>query len=212
MISVIFDMDGTLLDTQSICVPAWEWAGNNQGIPGMGAHIQMVCGMNEAGWSGYLEENFPCLDIELFKKEMREYIIDNLKVRFMPGAEELLEFLDENNIKYAIASGSSVASIRHHLGELGVLDKFEVMVGGRDVKNGKPAPDIFLLTAEKLGVAPCDCFVFEDSANGVRAGYAAGMKVFGIADVAAFGDDIKKLMFKELNSLNEAINILKEFI
>ncbi len=212
MINVIFDMDGTLLDTQRICVPAWDFAGENQGFPNMGDHIQNVCGMNEPGWTGYLEKNFPMLDVECFKKEMRGYIVDNLEVRFKPGAEELLEFLDENGIKYGIASGTSITSIKHHLEEVGALERFAALAGGKEVENGKPAPDIFLLAAEKLGAEPCDCFVFEDSGNGVRAGNAAGMKVFGIADVAPFEEDVKKLMFKELNSLDEAIDILKKYI
>lgn len=212
MFSVIFDMDGTLLDTQRICIPAWDFAGKNQGFSNMGAHIKKVCGMNKAGWTGYLKENFPQLDVARFQKEMREYIVKNQVVRFKPGAEEMLSFLDSNRIKYAVASGTSVPSIRHHLSELGVLDRFSAIVGGDDVENGKPAPDVFLLAAEKMGVEPSDCFVFEDSANGVRAGCTAGMKVFGIADVAPFGDDVKKIMFKELRTIDEAIEILKNYL
>ena len=130
----------------------------------------------------------------------------------MPGAVELLDFLEENGIKFAIASGSSRESIIHHLTELGVLDKFPVFVGGRDVVNGKPAPDIFLMTAEKMGVKPEDCFVFEDSANGIRAGYKAGMKCIGIEDMTPFSDDVKELMFAQLDCLSDAIDIFKEYL
>ena len=59
MYSVIFDMDGTLLDTQKICVPAWEYGGKLQGIRGVGDHIYNVCGMNETGWTAHLKTNFP---------------------------------------------------------------------------------------------------------------------------------------------------------
>ena len=85
-------------------------------------------------------------------------------------------------------------------------------MGGHDVQNGKPAPDIFLLAAEKLGVAPESCFVFEDSANGIRAGHSAGMKCIGVPDIVPFSDDIKKLMLAELGSLSEAIELLKPYI
>ena len=212
MISVIFDMDGTLLDTQRIAIPAWEYAGNMQGISGVGAHTKNVFGTNHNGSNEYLRKNFPQMDIEKFKEDSRKYMIENMVVRFKPGAEKLLDFLDENGIKYAIESGTSRPSIEHHLKELGIMERFSAIVGGLDVENGKPAPDVFLLAAEKIGAEPESCFVFEDSENGVRAGYAAGMRVFGIADVVGFCEDVKNLMFKELDSLDEAIDILKKYL
>ena len=212
MFSVIFDMDGTLLDTQSICVPAWEYAGNQQNISGMGSSIVSVCGMNEMGWTRYLEENYPTLDIPLFKATMRKYIIDNLVVTYKKGATELIDFLKSRGISIALASGTSRPSIDHHLREVGAQDLFEVIVGGKDVENGKPHPDIFLLAAQKLGADPKDCYVFEDSENGIRGAYAAGMKPIGIADIAPFTDDVKKLMFTELTSLDEAIKIFKDIL
>ena len=212
MFSVIFDMDGTLLDTQKICIPAWEDSGRRQGIVGMGNDIVSVCGMNETGWTEFLNTKYPNLDIARFKQEMRDYIIQNGVVKFKEGAKELLDFLKSNNIKLAIASGSSKETIYHHLGKVDSLDKFDVIVGGRDVENGKPAPDIFLKAAELLGAPPEKCFVFEDSANGIIAGYKAGMKCIGIPDIVPFDSKIKKLMFKELSSLSQAIPIFEEYI
>lgn len=212
MLGVILDMDGTLLDTQRIIIPSWEYAGRKQGVVGVGEHLRYVCGMNEIGWSAYLEEHFPSLDLPRFKADNRSYVKENLEVRFMPGAERLLDFLDSHGVKYAIASGSSHQSIEHHLNEVGALERFKTIVGGKDVENGKPAPDIFLLAAKKMGIAPKNCFVFEDSGNGVRAGYAAGMRVFGISNVAPFDEDVKKLMYKELGALDEAIDFLKEYL
>lgn len=212
MFSVIFDMDGTLLDTQKICTPAWEWAGAKQGIVGLGKHIPMVCGQNERGWSKYLTDNFPNIKLDEFKADTRKFILDNLVVRYKDGGEELLKFLKGNSIKTAIASGSSHASISHHLNEVGCADYFDAVVGGSDVENGKPAPDIFLLAAEKLGVAPETCFVLEDSENGIRAGYAAGMKCIGIPDVAPFKDNVKPLMIAELNSMLDAIELFKRYL
>ena len=210
MFSVIFDMDGTLLDTQSICIPAWEYAGNMQKIPGVGSDIVNVCGMNETGWTKYLKEKYPTMDIPLFSKTMRNYIIENLTVRYKKGAPELIDFLKNNGIRLALASGSSRASIDHHLKEVGAEEVFDVIVGGKEVANGKPHPDIFLLTAQKLGANPKDCYVFEDSGNGIRAAHAAGMKPIGIPDTAPFTEDEKKLMFAELKSLDEAMDIFKE--
>ena len=210
MFSVIFDMDGTLLDTQKICIPAWEYAGREQGFCGAGNCIYLVCGMNEAGWSKVLADHFPNIDIDKFKVDIHRYYDENMVVSFKSGAKELLDFLKEQKIKMGIASGSSSKSINHHMSELGVLHYFDAIVGSYDVKHGKPAPDTYLLAAEKMGVEPKDCFVFEDSPHGIKAGYAAGMKSIGVPDLMPFEPDIKKLMFTELTDLSQAIPIFKK--
>jgi len=212
MFAVIFDMDGTLLDTQRICIPAWEYAGLLQGYKAVGDHIVNVCGMNKNGSNEYLKRNFPGIDIDEFDKAAGQYINENLIVTFKKGAQELIGFLKQNNIKIGLASGTSRASVMHHLNEVDVTDSFDAIVCGTEVENGKPAPDVFLKTAELLGVEPGNCFVFEDSENGIRAGVAAGMKCIGIADLVPFSEDIKSLMFKELSNMTQAIEIFKEYI
>lgn len=212
MFSVVFDMDGTLLDTQKICIPAWEYAGRLLGISDMGKRVYDVFGMNETGWTDYLRNNFKALDISAFKSEARKYISENLVIKFKPGALELLEFLKENNIKIALASGSSRETINHNLKSVNAEKYFDAIVGGYDVKNGKPAPDVFILAAEKLGVLPEECFVIEDSANGIIAGYKAGMRCIGIPDILEFNAEIKKLMFASSNSLLDVIEIFKALI
>jgi len=208
--AVIFDMDGTLLDTQRICIEARVFAGEKQGFENIGRYIPEVCGMNEAGWTKELERLLDGGDIEKFKEDSRDYIIKNLKVEFKEGALETLLFLKQKNIKMALASGSTVGSIMHHLKEVNATDFFQVIVGSGDVKNGKPAPDIFLLAAEKLGVEPSECIVFEDSENGIKAAHSAGMKTIGIPDLKGFSEDTKKLMFKEMKTMSEAIDFLEE--
>ena len=210
MFSVIFDMDGTLLDTQRICIPAWEYAGQNQGIKGVGEHIPNVCGMAEPTWTEYLVKNFPNMDIPKFKDEMRVYIIENLDVKFMKGAKELLDFLKQQGIKMALASGSSQKTIQHHLKAVNAEQYFSVALGGEDVKNGKPDPEIFLTAAKKINADPKDCFVIEDSDNGIIAGSKAGMKCIGVPDVKPFYNSTKKLMYANANSLFDVLEIFKK--
>ena len=124
--------------------------------------------------------------------------------------DELVEFLKAKGIKIGLASGSSAQSVKHHLNAVDMSDTFDAIAAGGDVKNGKPAPDIFLLTAQRLGLKPEDCFVFEDSANGIKAGFAAGMKCIGVPDMVPFDDDIKQLMLCELSSLSQAIPIFEK--
>lgn len=202
-------MDGTLLDTQRICIPAWDWAGEQQGFKNVGQHIPAVCGKNEAGWSKHLKEHYPTLDLAKFNVDARQYVIDRLVVKYMPGAEDLVKFLKSKGVKLAIASGSSRDEINHHLNELGDAHYFDVIVGGPDVDNCKPAPDIFLLAAKKLGTKPEDCYVLEDSENGIRAGHAAGMKTLGVPDIVQFSDQVKALETKEFKSMFEALEYFK---
>lgn len=212
MFSVIFDMDGTLLDTQRIFISSWDWAGERQGIKNLGSHVPAVCGSNDAGWMKYLKDNFPRLDLERFVEENKQYVVENLVVKYKKGAEEMITLLKGNGVKIALASGSSHPVIAHHLEKVGGANYFDVIVGGMDVQNGKPAPDIFLLAAEKLGVTPEDCYVIEDSANGIRAGFAAGMKCIGIPDLVQFDSEVKAMMTGEFASMTEAADFFKTIL
>lgn len=212
MFSVIFDMDGTLLDTQKICIPAWENAGKKQGIDGLGNHLLNVCGMNRFGSDKYLADNFPRLDVEKFRLDEREYYKENMVVRYKNGAKELLDFLKENGIKIGLASGTSRPSVIHHLTEVDATHYFDAIVCGTDVANGKPAPDIFLKTAKIMEVPPESCYVFEDSANGIIAGHKAGMKCIGVPDIVDFKDEIKAFMEYEFPNIDQAIQIFEKLI
>ena len=210
MFSVIFDMDGTLLNTQSIYVPAWDYAGGLQGIDNLGRHTAVVCGMNDAGWMAYLNKNFPSLDMDIFIKDVVKYVDENLVVKFMPGAEKLLKLLRQKGVKMALASGSSLDKVMQNLEAVGANDFFDILVGGEEVANGKPAPDIFLLAAKRLGVNPNDCYVLEDSPNGIKSAVAAGMKCIGIPDVAVFDDNVKNMLTAEFEDLNGAAEFFEK--
>ncbi len=98
----------------------------------------------------------------------------------MPGLLDALKILQEQGIKMAIASSSTREIIDAAIKHLRLEDYFDVIVSGNEVESGKPAPDIFLKTAEKLGIQPKECVVFEDAASGVQAAKAAGMKCIAI--------------------------------
>lgn len=209
MFSVIFDMDGTLFDTQRIFIPAWDYAGQKQGFDNMGRFVPHVCGTNEKGCVAYLEKNFLGLDVKKFRADARDYVVKNIVVEFKPGVKDLIDYLKSRGVKMAVATGSSRASTEHHLKETGIFEDMTALVCGPEIENGKPAPDIFLKTAELMGVSPAECFVFEDSENGIIAGYNAGMKSIGVADVKPFSPEVKKLMFCELENIAEAIELFE---
>lgn len=212
MLSVIFDVDGTLLDTQRIFIPAWDYAGGLQGVEGMGAHVPNACGMSDSGCIAYLEDNFPTLDVPAFWAVVHDYVTQNRVLRWKAGAAELLAFLKARGVKVAFATGTNIASVRRYFEKLDALHLFDAAVGGDEVENGKPAPDIFLLAAERLGVAPSDCIVFEDSKGGVTAAHSAGMQVFGVPDIAPFDQGIKALLDGEFESLTQALPYIEKLI
>lgn len=212
MFSVIFDMDGTLLDTQSISVPAWKYAAEQSGFKDVADHVSFVCGMNVEGVKKYITEHFPDLDWTVFRNDVVSYIDKNLVVKYKDGIKELLDFLKENNIKIGLASGTDKSKVMDFLNRVGATEYFTAIVGGDEIKNGKPNPEIFLKTAALMGVNPCDVIVFEDAKNGIIAGHNAGMKVIGVPDFAPFDDEAKSLLFKELDSADKAIKILKKLL
>ena len=207
-------MDGTLLDTQKDIVFLWDVVGEQMGYGKLG-HLTPFClGMNEAGWSAVLKQKGPeNMDVEEFKKRFRQYALEHpIPTTAKTGAYELMDFLDEKGIKYCIASGTDTDLVKLRLKELGIAERFAAIVGGERVKNGKPAPDIFLLAAKELGAEPQCCMVFEDSPLGIRAAKAAGMMPVGIPDIAAFDEEHKKMMFAHLESLDKAIPIIDSLI
>lgn len=212
MFSVIFDMDGTLTDTQKIFVPAWDYAGGNQGFKNAGEKVEYVCGVNDEYCTNFILEHFKGIDIVKFKKDVADYINKNGVIALKPGVTEVLNFLKANKIKMAVASGSTIANINKNLNDVGVLNYFDAIASGDEVENSKPAPDVFLLAANRMGVNPKECIVFEDSSNGIKAGYAAGMKCIGVADVAPFDNEASEMAFKCFNTMDEAIELLKEYL
>ena len=209
MFSVIFDMDGTLLDTQSIYVEAWEHAGELRGIHGMGEHVQYIAGTNEKGSRKYVAENFPDVDVDAFRADVKKYIADNLVVRYKSGAKELLDFLRENGVKMALASGTSSESVAHHLDAVGASDYFAARVCGMDVENGKPAPDIYLKGAAVLGLRPEECLALEDSPTGILSAYRAGCHAVIIPDQDQPLEETLAICFAKADSLTDVIGLLK---
>lgn len=126
------------------------------------------------------------------------------------GARELISFFHEKGWSLAIGSSSPAAQIRANLSVTGLLPFFAAIASGDEVQRGKPAPDIFLLAARKLGASPKDCFVFEDSPNGILAAASAGMKPVMVPDLMPATEDIRQKCFALFHSLTEARQFFME--
>jgi len=194
---VIFDMDELLLDS----APHWRAAAAHlmrlmgaEWTPEFAARYQ---GRNAHDVACFIHREIPSQRTEeecvrLMRDELlRRFQEEELKA--MPGAVDLVRRL-HGRFPMAVASGSPLPCIERAMHTLGLAEYLMVMLSSESVPRGKPEPDVFLAAAEKLGVAPARCVVFEDSLAGVQAGKAAGMRVFAVpsgprrAEVEALAD------------------------
>lgn len=203
--AVIFDVDGTLLDTERIYMQAWKEAAAELGYEITDELLRKTRAINVKDAARIFEEEigngFSYDTVRVVRVRIAEEIIQRESPILKPGVLELLNWLEENRIRLSVASSTNVKGTHAHLAESGIDHRFEVVVGGDMVTRGKPNPDIFLKAADMLGLAPEACIVVEDSPAGVRAAYAAGMKAVLVPDQAAITDEIVAMADVVLQSL-----------
>lgn len=183
--ALIFDMDGSLVDSM------WVWKDIDvEYLSKFGYTIPNDLQKNIEGKSFtetavYFKERFSIPDsVEEIKADWRQMAWDMYRTRVMPkpGALALLDYCKCKGIKLGIATSNSREIVDMLLEERGLTNYFSCIMTSCEAKKGKPAPDIYLLTAEQLGVEPADCLVFEDIIYGIQAGKSAGMQVCAVED------------------------------
>ncbi|MBR7177919.1 MAG: HAD family phosphatase [Oscillospiraceae bacterium] len=180
---VLFDMDGVVIDSERLFARFWMASAADLGFPMTYEQALQLRSLRREQGIEKMQSFFgPSADfdeirahrIELMEAHIAQYGVDE-----KPGIRELLACLKEKNIPCAITSSSALAVIRERLGRLGILEDFTALCSGKDVPNGKPAPDIYLAGAAAIGVPPEHCLAIEDSPTGLEAAWRAGcMGVF----------------------------------
>jgi len=181
---IIFDMDGVLVDSEPFIIKASMQMFAELGLEISRDDFYPFTGMGENRFIGGVAEkyNFP-VDIQQAKKRTYDIYLKIIKGELKPlaGAKEFVNHCRRLGKKIAIASSADLRKVEGNLVELDLPAKlFDAVVAGEDVKNKKPAPDIFLLAAERIGLNPKDCLVIEDAPSGIKAGKAAGCKCLAI--------------------------------
>lgn len=186
----IFDLDGTLVDSMPTHYKAWRAALQNHGAPhhvflwpefvahgGMAAP-DIVADLNRT-YGLHMEP----LTVANEKRALYDQLLESEQLPIIPETVGLVRELHARGIPYAIGTGSAINGARATLRSAGIEELFPIIVTPDDVApgHGKPEPDIFLLAAERMGVAPTDCVVFEDAEPGIQAARAAGMAQVWVA-------------------------------
>jgi beta-phosphoglucomutase family hydrolase len=178
--AIIFDMDGVLVDSEPHHTALERRLFNEAGLDVSEAeHLQFKGKTSDLMWRELIADKGLIISLdelnEVYNKAASKYFseLDNLSPT--EGVIEVLDYIKSEGIPVAVASSSSKSIIDIILQKTKLEYYFDFIVSGEDVKAGKPAPDIFLHTAELLGVIPGECIVIEDSENGIKAAKAAGM-------------------------------------
>lgn len=184
----IFDMDGVIIDSEHIHavtkVQALRFFGMD--VDEGSLHLEDYVGRSAKSFFSDAIARFPELgdDWRVLAKKKHELYVDflrnSLDLKPIDGVVELLARLKEKGYRIGLGSSSVIENIRIVLTRFGIMDYFDAIAAGSEVENAKPAPDVYLLAAERLGTAPACCTVIEDANAGVKAAKAAGMRCIAI--------------------------------
>lgn len=192
--SVLFDMDGVLLDSQPMHYDADIVTLKHYGVEISASDVEKYAGTtNLDRYIKYKEEYSIDADVDemvAFREECIMRFVKEYSLEPIDGVVELLKSVKDTGLKTAVASSSSYDYIYAVLDRFNIRSYFDAVVSGEDMENGKPAPDIFLETARVLNSSPKECVVVEDSHNGVLAGVRAGMKVVGYVNLSSGNQDL----------------------
>lgn len=210
---IISDMDGVILDTEKLYVRFWREAASFYGFPMTLDHalgIRSLSGkLAEEKLQGWFGKEFDYNAVRQKRIELMDEFVNQNGVEPKPGAKALLSYIKDNGYALALATATPVDRAGRYLKSVELYSFFDQIVSAREVKRGKPAPDIYLCAAKRLGLDPKECIALEDSQNGIRSAFAAGCKTIMVPDLDQPTEEIMPLLFGVANGLEDVINIGK---
>ena len=212
MKAVVFDMDGALFDTESVCMKAWDYAGEVMGVGKAGYMVLKTLGMNADKAVEIIRTEFGAgFDAVKFKQIGKNYSYDYFNtygVPEKPGLYEILDYLKNKGYKIALASSTSSQSVHHHLKEKDIEKYFDAVICGDMVEKSKPEPDIYLKACAQLNENPDNCIAIEDSKNGILSAHRAGLQVIMVPDLWQGEAETDSFLLAKCKSLIEIMSIL----
>ncbi|WP_447591711.1 HAD family hydrolase [Stenotrophomonas rhizophila] len=208
--AVIFDMDGLMIDSERVSIACWAQAAHELALPLADDFWLRFVGLGDRDCERLLLQHIDAGQVaalfarchDLYEARTQE----GLPLR--PGILDLLQLLHDHGIARAVATSTRQPRASRKLAAAGLLPFFEVVVTSSDVAHPKPAPDIYLLAAQKLGKDPARCLALEDSPAGIRAAVGAGMTAIQVPDLVHPDDDLRALGHRIVDSLADAHTLL----
>ena len=204
----IFDVDGTLIDSESIYVKAALLNNkiNNYNVP-LNVIMNTIGRNRESVRQVVIDSQTKDFDYDTYRSKLMEiYNQDSLVLK--KGAINILEYCKIHNILSAVATSTYKEKQLRILNKLDIAKYFDYMVFGDQIKNSKPAPDIYLNVYNHYNFKKEDILVFEDSRNGILSAHNAGIKVVYIKDVVDVEKEVVDLTYKSIKDLDEGIKLL----
>jgi len=209
--AIIFDMDGVILDSESISDITWKKAAEEKGLKTDNEILNSCRGTNKNDTMTILKKIYgKDFDSEAFLERTSQLfheIEEKDGIPLMPYAKEILEYL-KSRYRLALASSTRGPTVERQLRTAGVIDFFETRTTGEMVEHSKPNPEIYLMACKSIGVEPCECAAIEDSLNGIRSAYAAGLHPVMVIDKIKPTDEIKKMCEHIFDSLDGLKTVL----
>lgn len=211
--TIVFDMDGVLIDTEALILEAWKEVADRIGIADIEKTLYQCIGITapetEALFLRTYGTDFPyqkykAMSSEIFHANIKEH---GLPVK--PGVYELFDFLKENGYRIGLASSTRKSLVLEEMESIGLLGFFQAIVCGDMVTHSKPHPEIYQKACGLLETPPSCCYAVEDSPNGIRSAHRAGMKPLMVPDLIAPDEEIKSLLFRQFQNLLEVRDFLK---
>ena len=212
--AVIFDMDGVIFDSERLVIECWQVVAEKHNVPDIVEICMRVQGNNREETGRRFREKYgKGFPYEVYKKEVSalfRQLYGGGRLPLKPGVVEILEELKRKRVPLALASSTRTDTVKLELDEAHLLPYFDAVLGGDMAPRSKPEPDIFLAAAAALQVEPKNCYVLEDSYNGIRAAYRAGMHPIMVPDMQQPTEEIRKLAEIIADNLLTALEFLRK--
>ena len=204
----IFDVDGTLIDSESIYVKAALLNNkiNNYNVP-LNVIMNTIGRNRESVRQVVTDSQTKDFDYDTYRSKLME-IYNQDRLTLKKGAINILEYCKNHNILSAVATSTYKEKQLRILNKLDLIKYFDYMVFGDEIKNSKPAPDIYLDVYNHYNFKKEDILIFEDSRNGILSAHNAGIKVIYIKDVVDVEKEVVDLAYKSIKDLDEGIKLL----
>lgn len=212
MKAVIFDMDGVIFNTENIWRDAFYKINKKYNITLSEEYRKSICGKAEVLIRKELKEMNLGIDIDTYREEIRSYVnteIEKGNYEIKSGVLDIISYLKNKKYKIALATSSNRKRTNLLFSNKNLdINMFDSILCGDEVKNGKPNPEIFINSANKLGIEPNLCYVIEDSVNGIKAAIDGGFTPIMVIDLIEPNDYVNNNCKYIYNSLNELKSIL----